>query len=240
MVLALEFWGPPFHFPRMLRLILLFLLKNCLWVTRSPKGYQGGIWAPWLVVCKQPTSWLVVCKPPTSWLVVCKQPTSWEKLGVNVLEHCFVMNEAFWRIQKLSSIPSKSEKWDLQFGSGPRASRAQEIIKKKKYFKNTSWNILEHCFVMSEAFWRIQKLSSIPSKSEIWDLQFGSGPRASRAQEIIKKRNTLKILRGTFWDIVLSRMSCLGGFRSSRWYHPDQKNEIYNLGVVPEPPGLKK
>ena len=30
----------------MLRLILLFLLKNRLWVTRSPKGYQGGIWAP--------------------------------------------------------------------------------------------------------------------------------------------------------------------------------------------------
>ena len=22
------------------------LIKNCLWVTRSPKGYQGGIWAP--------------------------------------------------------------------------------------------------------------------------------------------------------------------------------------------------
>ena len=29
----------------MLRLILLFLLKSCLWVTSSPKGYQGGIWA---------------------------------------------------------------------------------------------------------------------------------------------------------------------------------------------------
>ena len=24
--------------------------------------------------------------------------------------HCFVMNEVFWRFQKLSSIPSKSEK----------------------------------------------------------------------------------------------------------------------------------
>ena len=35
-----------FVFRRMLRLMLLFLLKNCLWVTRSPKGYQGGIWAP--------------------------------------------------------------------------------------------------------------------------------------------------------------------------------------------------
>ena len=30
----------------MLRLILLFLFRYCLWVTRSPKGYQGGIWAP--------------------------------------------------------------------------------------------------------------------------------------------------------------------------------------------------
>ena len=101
------------------------------------------------------------------------------------------MNEAFWRIQKLSSIPSKSEKWDLQFGSGPRASRAQGIIKKRKYVKNTSWNVLEHCFVMNEEFWRIQKLSSIPPKSGNRDLQFGSGPRASRAQEI-KKRNYLK------------------------------------------------
>ena len=68
-----------FDFRRMLRLILLFLLKKCLWVTRTPKGYQGGIWAPWLVVCKPLTSWLAlfVCKPPTSWLVVCKPPTSW-------------------------------------------------------------------------------------------------------------------------------------------------------------------
>ena len=35
-------------------------------------------------------------------------------------------------------------------------------------------------------------------------------------------------------------MRCFGGFRSSRRYHPNQKNEIYNLGVVPEPPELKK
>ena len=61
-----------FVFWWMLQLILLFFIKRCLWVTRSPQGYQGGIWAPWLVVCKPPTSWLVACKPPTSWLVVCK------------------------------------------------------------------------------------------------------------------------------------------------------------------------
>ena len=30
----------------MLLPILLFLLKNCFWVTRSPKDYHGGIWAP--------------------------------------------------------------------------------------------------------------------------------------------------------------------------------------------------
>ena len=29
--------------------------------------------------------------------------------------HCFVMNEVFWRIQKLSSIPPKSGTRDLQF-----------------------------------------------------------------------------------------------------------------------------
>ena len=41
-------------------------------------------------------------------------------------------------------------------------------------------------------------------------------------------------------NIVLSWMRCFGGFRSSRWYGFERKNEIYNLGVVPEPPELKK
>ena len=41
-------------------------------------------------------------------------------------EHCFVTSEApNWFLQ-LSSIPPKSEKWDLQFGSGPRPSNKQE------------------------------------------------------------------------------------------------------------------
>ena len=87
-----------FIFWWMLRLILLFLIKNCLWVTRSPKGYQGGIWAPWLVVCKSPTSWLVVCKPPTSWL-----------------GRCFITNEVFWRFPELRIFLLESEKRDLQF-----------------------------------------------------------------------------------------------------------------------------
>ena len=54
-----------FDFRRMLRLILLFLLKNCLWVTRSPKGYQGGIWAP---ICSDMGAdfpgWLALETPP--------------------------------------------------------------------------------------------------------------------------------------------------------------------------------
>ena len=49
----------------MLRLILLFLLKNCLWVTRSPKGYQGWIWAP---ICSDMGAdfrgWLALETPP--------------------------------------------------------------------------------------------------------------------------------------------------------------------------------
>ena len=44
-----------------------------------------------------------------------------------------------------------------------------------------------------------------------------------------------KILGHRFFrNIVLSWMRCFGGFVSSRRYHPDQKNEIYNLGVVPD------
>ena len=46
--------------------------------------------------------------------------------------------------------------------------------------------------------------------------------------------------QGWDWNIVLSWKRCLGRFRSSRWYHPDQKNEIYNLRLVPEPPELEK
>ena len=69
------------------------------------------------------------------------------------------------------------------FGSGPRASRAQEIIKKRNIL-----DILGHFFVMNEVFGRFQKLSLISSKSEKWDLQFGSSPRASGA----KKKNNLK------------------------------------------------
>ena len=34
------------------------------------------------------------------------------------------------------------------------------------------------------------------------------------------------------WNIVLSWMMCFGGLVSSRWYHPDQKNEIYNFRAV--------
>ena len=49
----------------MLQLILLFLFKNCLWVTRSPKGYQGGIWAP---ICSDMGAdfrgWLALETPP--------------------------------------------------------------------------------------------------------------------------------------------------------------------------------
>ena len=63
-------WRSSFEVPRfiflwMLRLILLFLLKKWLWVTRSLKGYQGGIWAPWLVVCNhQPAGWLFANHQP--------------------------------------------------------------------------------------------------------------------------------------------------------------------------------
>ena len=41
-------------------------------------------------------------------------------------EHCFVTSEAPNGFPELSSIPPKSEKWDLQFGSGPRPSNKQE------------------------------------------------------------------------------------------------------------------
>ena len=95
--------------------------------SKTPHSWQNN-------VPKRSTSWLVVCKPPASWLVVCKQPTIFLCLDSAYFfaihfGHCFVRNEEFWRIQKLSSIPSWSEKWDLQFGSGPRASGAQEIRK---------------------------------------------------------------------------------------------------------------
>ena len=59
----------------MFQLILLFLLKHCLWVTRSPKGYQGGIWAPWFGGL-QTTNQLVGCLQTTNQLVSCLQTTN--------------------------------------------------------------------------------------------------------------------------------------------------------------------
>ena len=49
----------------MLRLILLLLLKNCFWVARSPKGYQGVIQA---TICSDMGAdfrgWLALETPP--------------------------------------------------------------------------------------------------------------------------------------------------------------------------------
>ena len=69
------------------------------------------------------------------------------------------------------------------------------------------------------------------------DLQSETGPGASGAENTM---NIKEILRGTFWDIVLSQMMYFGGFRSSEWYQSNAIGEIYNLGLVPEPPELNK
>ena len=42
-------------------------------------------------------------------------PTRCTRKAGSGLEHCFVMNEVFWRFQKLSSIPPESGTRDLQF-----------------------------------------------------------------------------------------------------------------------------
>ena len=194
------------------------------------------------------------------------------------------MNELDSRIQKVSMPRFEPQKWDLQFGSGPGASRSLGSSKNNENIRNTSkktsWNVLGHCFVMNEVFWGIQKLSMPRFEAEKWDLQFGTGPGASRSEygKYIKKQTfcfqkkvaKCKInvnwvgkgrgrlrpvqnnenIRNTkghtswdfcfFWDIVLSWMRCFGGFRRSRCHGSKRKNEIYNLGVVPEPPELKK
>ena len=80
----------------MLRLILLFLLKNDLWVTRSPKGYQGGIWAAicsdmgadfpgwlaletvgWWFASQQPAGGWFANNQPAGWLFANHQPAGW-------------------------------------------------------------------------------------------------------------------------------------------------------------------
>ena len=56
----------------------------------------------------------------------------------NVLGHCFVTNEVFWRFQKLSMPRFEPQKRDLQSETGPGASGAQKNMKNRKYFQNTS------------------------------------------------------------------------------------------------------
>ena len=71
---------------------------------------------------------------------------------------------------------------------------------------------LGHCFGTIYAFWRFPELLMIPNESSRRDLQSETGPGASGAQKMMK---IYEILRGTFWDIVLSRMKYFEGFRSS-------------------------
>ena len=85
-----------FVFRRMLRLILLFLVKNCLWVTRSPKGYQDGIWAAicsdmgadfhgwlaletagWWFANHQLAGWWIANHQPAGWWHANNQPAGW-------------------------------------------------------------------------------------------------------------------------------------------------------------------
>ena len=80
----------------MLRLILLFLLKNYLWVTRSPKGYQGRIWAAicsdmgadfpgwlaletvgWWLASQQPAGGWFANNQPAGWWLANHQPAGW-------------------------------------------------------------------------------------------------------------------------------------------------------------------
>ena len=51
--------------------------------------------------------------------------------------------------------------------------------------------------------------------------------------QISKKLEFLMIYK-FFFFIVLPRMKCFGGFRTSRRYHPNQELEIYNFRVVPD------
>ena len=164
------------------------------------------------------------------------------------MEHCFVMNEVFWRFQKLSMIRVWAEKWDLQFGSGPRASRAQEIIKRKDILKKKTKNVLGRFGTLFCHEWGVLEVSealddtglSGKMRSTIWKWsQSLQGLGNNKKKEILKKKNFKKWF-ATFRYIVLSWMRCFGGFRSARWYGFERKNEIYNLGVVPEPPELRK
>ena len=69
---------------------------------------------------------LVVWSMATEPLVIRNHGYRRKFLVIVFSEHCFVTSEAPNGFPELSSIPPKSEKWDLQFGSGPRPSNKQE------------------------------------------------------------------------------------------------------------------
>ena len=114
-------------------------LQHSILLTHSPKTFQPGVYLPKL---RMHLSVIILLKAQ-----IRKQMSGPEisKYGKSILDcglwpglasgikgfgpimsnffgfffHCFVMNEVFWRFQKLSSIPSKSGTRDLEFQSGP-------------------------------------------------------------------------------------------------------------------------
>ena len=81
------------------------------------------------------------------------------------------------------------------------------------------------CF---EVFWS-WKLDGSNRKNEIYNLGVVPDLQISKKGEFLM----ICIIIVAFF-IVLSWMRCFGGLVSSRWYHPDQKNVIYNFRVVPD------
>ena len=80
-----------------------------------------------------------------------------------------------------------------------------------------------------------------PESSQfILNLQFSDPRRAPGELLLYPSIQKTLIKKYIFFDIVLSRMRYLGGFRSSRCHHPNPLGEIYNLGMVPELPELTK
>ena len=153
----------------MLRLIVLLLLKNCLWVARSPKGYQGGIPAP---ICSHMGAdfpgWLALetpLEPPETLSRALLDP-----LGrLESLSPCLVHGS--W-----SLFPGT---WSLVLGPwslvpGPWVPGPWSLVP-------CAW-IQEHCFAMNMVFWRFGELSAIQAESATRDLHFWSGPRASNEQ----------------------------------------------------------
>ena len=102
-----------------------------------------------------------------------------ERLGTLFCHHFEILEVSEALDDTVRTAKMRSTIWDR--------SRSLRSSKNNENKGNTSWNVLGHCFVTNEVFWRFPELKITRFEPQKWDLQSETGPGASGAQKNIKK-----------------------------------------------------